>query len=106
MLLRYVIFTTRTIESNTMAKRKAKDLEDGALAEEPRRSSRRVSTAEDEVIPEKKSKKSKPAPVSKPAKKVQKPAKAVPAVARDEESKSSDIVGSPNALPPYAPYFL
>jgi hypothetical protein len=86
-----------------MAKRKAKDLEDGTLTEEPRRSSRRVSTAKEEVIPEKKS---KPAPVSKTAKKVQKPAKDVSTMGKSEERKSSDLVGSSYALPPSAMQFF
>jgi len=70
-----------------MAKRKAKDLEDGIPAEEPRRSSRRVSTAKEEVVPEKKS---KPTPASKTAKKVQKPTNEVSTVVNGEEDKKAD----------------
>lgn len=69
-----------------MVKRKAKDLEDGIPAEEPRRSSRRVSTAKEEIAPEK----SKPAPTPKTAKKVQKPAKDVSATVDGEVALNSD----------------
>ena len=71
-----------------MAKRKVKDLEDDVPAEEPRRSSRRVSTAREEITPDK----LKPAPAVKTAKKVKKPVKVVSPTVNSEESKSSDTV--------------
>jgi hypothetical protein len=77
-----------------MAKRKAKDLQDTIPAEEPRRSSRRVSTAKEEVVLDKKSKST---PTPKTAKKAQKPAKAVSTAVNAEGGKSSSkIVSSPN----------
>jgi hypothetical protein len=76
-----------------MAKRKAKDLEGGIPAEEPRRSSRRVASAKDEVVPEKTS---KPTPAPKPPKKVQKPTKDVSIAVSGDEGKKLDTVSALN----------
>ena len=80
-----------------MAKRKAKDLGDGIPPEEPRRSSRRVSTAKEGVVPEKKP---TPAPPTKTAKKVRKPAKEASTVVtiNGENGKSADTVGGAKLL--------
>ena len=74
-----------------MAKRKAKDPEGGIPAEEPRRSSRRVSSAKEDAVPEKKS---KPTPAPKAPKKVQKPTKEVSTVVNGDEDKRPDTVGA------------
>ncbi len=69
-----------------MAKRKAKDLDEAAVGEEPRRSSRRVAAPKET--------KSKSTPTSKPAKKVRKPAKEeeLPTV-NGQDDKNVDAVG-------------
>jgi hypothetical protein len=74
-----------------MVKRKAKELESAGTLEEPRRSSRRISTAKEEPAPEKTS---KPAPAPKKSNKTQTSNKGedVKPGGKDEKGNTKDLV--------------
>jgi len=69
-----------------MAKRKAKDLDDGVLADEPRRSGRRVSTSKEPVVVEK----TKAAGTSKKGGKAEKSRKIVSVAINGKEENSAE----------------
>ncbi len=75
-----------------MVKRKAKELESAGTLEEPRRSSRRISTVKEEPAPEKTS---KPAPARKKSGKTQTSNKGegfVKPNGKDERENTKDLV--------------
>ena len=75
-----------------MAKRKVEQLQEGIPPEEPRRSSRRVSTAKAEVVPETK-KKASSAPSAKKAKKGVEKVTSELSTLNGGDGKSEDSVG-------------